>query len=182
LFGPEEVTVYNIAYKYFTIGIMINGLITLPYWSSFTEAYFKKDTEWIVSSIRKLRFISILLVSGQLILLLFSDKIIHLWVGDTITIPLSLKLTLTIHVIVQLIEAPYIIFLNGVSKIRLQLYLAVLSIIIAIPLSIFLSKTLHFGPSGVVMSLICFSLTNTILCFVQYKKIMNNTATGIWNA
>jgi O-antigen/teichoic acid export membrane protein len=38
LFGPAEVTVYNIAYKYFTIALMVNGIITATYWSAFTDA------------------------------------------------------------------------------------------------------------------------------------------------
>ncbi len=181
LFGPEEVTVYNIAYKYFTIGMMINGLITLPYWSSFTEAYFKNDFQWIRSSIRKLRNISLLLVGGQLVLLLLADRIIYLWVGNIITIPWALKISLTFHVVIQLLESPYIIFLNGISKVRIQLYMSVLSIVVAIPLSIFLSKTLNFGPSGVVIALISLSLPTAILLVIQYRKVMTNTAKGIWN-
>ncbi|HCW07928.1 MAG TPA: hypothetical protein DGG95_11260 [Cytophagales bacterium] len=181
LYGPAEVTVYNIAYKYFTIGTLVNSLITLPYWSSFTDAYFKKDFDWVRSSMKKLSSMSWMLIGGQVLLLLLADKIIYLWVGDVVTIPFTLKIVLTLHVVIQLWESPYIIFLNGVSRVRIQLYVAVLSIFLAIPLSIFLSKTLNFGPSGVVVSLICFSLPTAILMRIQYKKIMNNTATGLWN-
>ena len=41
---------------------------------------------------------------------------------------------------------PYNIFINGVSKIRLQLYVAILSIVITIPLAIFFAaEHVHFG-------------------------------------
>jgi len=181
LFGPEEVTIYNIAYKYFTIGIMINGLVTLPYWSSFTEAYFKKDYDWVRASIKKLSQLSMLLVAGQLVLLLIADKVIYFWVGNQIHVPWGLKIALTFHVVIQLLESPFIIFLNGISKVRIQLYMSVLSIVLAIPLSVFLSRNLNFGPSGVVVALMCFSLPTAILLIIQYKKVMSNTAKGIWN-
>jgi O-antigen/teichoic acid export membrane protein len=182
LYGPEEVTVYNIANKYFTIGILVNGIITLPYWSSFTEAYFKKDFEWIRTSIKKLRLFSFLLVAGQILLLLLADKIIELWIGQDITIPWLMKVTLTIYVVIQLLSAPYNIFINGVSRIRLQLYMAILSIIITIPLAIFFCKTLQLGPSGVVIAMICSTLPCGILWKIQSDKIISGKATGIWDA
>jgi O-antigen/teichoic acid export membrane protein len=182
LYGPEEVTVYNIAHKYFTVGTLLTGIITLPYWSSITEAYHKKDFDWIRESIKKLSHISFILAGGQIVLLLLADFIVYWWVGDMITIPLSLKISLTLYVIIQLIATPYVIFINGVSKIRLQLYVAVLSIVIAIPLAIFFSKTLGFGPSGVVLALISFSLPSGFLWKTQYHKIINGKARGVWNA
>jgi O-antigen/teichoic acid export membrane protein len=182
LYGPEEVTVYGIANKYFTIGILINGIITLPYWSSFTEAYFKKDFDWIRASIKKLSMISLLLVFGQLVMLLIADKVINLWVGEEIAVPFVMKIMLTIYVSIQLLAVPYNIFINGVSKIRLQLYVALLSIVVTIPLAIFFSKTLNIGPSGVVLAMICSTLPGGILWRIQYQKIITGKATGIWNA
>jgi len=182
LFGPEEVTVYNIAYRYFTIGIMVSGIITLPYWSSFTEAYYKKDIPWIKSSIRKLNYMSFILVAGLLFSLVVADIFIYYWVGDTISIPLSMKLALTAHVAIQLLSAPYNIFINGASKIRLQLYVAVISIVITIPLALFFIKYLHSGPSGVVLAMICSTLPGAILWMIQYRKLIEGKATGIWNS
>lgn len=181
LYGPEEVTVYNIANKYFTIGILINGIITLPYWSSFTEAYFKNDVEWIKASIKKLSLISLVLVGGQIVLLLLADTVIDLWVGKDIVVPFLMKIMFTIYVVIQLVAVPYNIFINGVSKIRLQLYVAILSIVITIPLAIFFSKTLNVGPSGVVLAMICSTLPGGILWRIQYQKLIDGKATGIWN-
>lgn len=182
LYGPEEVTVYNIANKYFTIGIIVNGIITLPYWSSFTEAYFKKDFEWIRGAIRKLQLFSMLQVGGQLLLLVLADPIIRLWVGESVTIPWLMKVMLTLYVVIQLLAAPYNIFINGVSRIRLQLYMALLSIVITIPLAILFAKTLAIGPSGVVLAMVCSTLPGGILWKIQTDKIINGTARGIWDA
>jgi O-antigen/teichoic acid export membrane protein len=181
LYGPEEVTNYNIAHKYFTIGILVNSIITQPYWSSFTEAFLKKETTWIKDSVRKLNIISYLQVGGQIVLLLIADRLIHLWVGEDITIPFLMKFMLTVYASIYLLAAPFNIFINGVGKIRLQLYMAVFSIVITIPLALFFSKTLNFGPPGVVVAMVCSTLPCGILWRIQYQKIIAGKATGIWN-
>ena len=180
-FGPEEVTTYNIAFRYFTILIMVNGMITLPYWSTFTEAYVKKDMDWIRKSIRKLNLFSLVLVTSLLISWAVSDHAVRFWVGDRVSIPSSLKLALVVNITIQLLAAPYNIFINGVSKIRLQLYVAIISILITIPLSVFFIQVLGTGPSGVVMAMICSTLPGGILWRIQYEKIINGRAMGIWD-
>lgn len=181
LYGPEEVTVYNIAYRYFTIAILINGIITLTYWSPFTEAFVKKDYEWIRSSIKRLEYISFFLIAAVIVSALVADFVIRLWVGDKIVVPDSLKISLTIFVIIQLLAAPFIIFINGASKVRLQLYMAILSIVITIPLALLFAKVFHFGPASVVLAMICSTLPTSVLWRIQYRKLINEKATGIWN-
>jgi O-antigen/teichoic acid export membrane protein len=180
-FGPEEVTTYNIAYKYFTIPIMVSAIVTMPYWSGFTDAYTRGETEWIKKSIFKLNIISWLLVLSQLILFILSDTLVRLWVGGDVQISLGLKLSLMLYSAVYLIITPFNIFINGVSKIRLQLYAAVVSIIITIPISLFFIKVLHLGPPSVMLAIVCSTIPSGVLWIIQYRKIINGRATGVWN-
>jgi O-antigen/teichoic acid export membrane protein len=181
LFGPEAVTDYNIAHKYFTIVILINGIITLTYWSPFTEAFVKQDFAWIKSSIKRLNLVSMVLIAGVVVAYFLSDWMIALWVGKSISVSTPMKTSLCIFVIIQVAAAPYNIFINGASKVRLQLYLAIASIFVTIPLSYLFCKTLGFGPPGVVMAMICSTLPGAILWKIQSRKLINGTATGIWN-
>jgi O-antigen/teichoic acid export membrane protein len=181
LFGPEEVTVYNIAYRYFTIALMINGIVTLTYWSPFTEAYVKKDFAWIKGSIRKLEYISFFLIFMLFGSALLADPLIRLWVGNSVVIPISLKVSLCAYVAIQLLAAPFNIFINGASKVRLQLYMAIVSIVITIPLAILFCKVWEIGPAGVVVAMVCSTLPTSILWRIQYRKLISETATGVWN-
>jgi len=181
LFGPDQVTVYNIAFKYFTIALMINGIITYTFWTPFTEAYVKQDFVWIRKTLSKLDMIVFMLIAGVLISTLLADKLVYLWVGNAVSIPLSMKIALALYVIINLLSAPYNMFINGSGKIRLQLYMAIVSIVTTIPLSYLFSKTLHFGPSGVTIAMVCTVLPNAILWRIQANKILNGTAANIWN-
>ena len=56
--GPDEVTVYNIAYKYMNILTMVFMIVIAPFWSAFAEADVSGDTAWMRNARNKLlRFV-----------------------------------------------------------------------------------------------------------------------------
>lgn len=179
LFGPKEVTPYNIAYKYFGIIPMIFSIVLTPFWSAFTEAYIKKDIDWINSSIKKLIKIWTVFTIGALVMLIGSDIIFKLWVGSLVKVPFLLSATIAFYVIINAWCMIFSMFLNGVGKLKLQLYSALFGALINIPLSIFLGK--QIGISGVVLATCVIAVFSAIWSPVQYYKIINNTAKGIWN-
>ena len=70
-------------------------------------------------------------------------------------------------------------YMNGAGKVMLQLYLVILSGIVNIPLGIFLCKI--YGATGVLMSSILLCAISAVFEIIQYRKLSNRTATGIWN-
>lgn len=178
LFGPEQVTSYNIAYKYFSIIPMVMSIIMTPFWSAFTEAWVKGDIDWIKKTVSKLRSLWLLLSIVTLIMLAGAGFIYKLWVGSSIIVPLSLSVSIASYVIINAWNVIYSQFINGVGKIKLQLYLAFGGSMINIPLAIFLAKS--FGMYGVVLSTTIISIVMAVVSPIQYSKIVNNKAHGIW--
>jgi O-antigen/teichoic acid export membrane protein len=124
---------------------------------------------WIITSLR------------SFILLLLFYPILGFWVGDSIDVPISLAIQSVIFVILLKINSVYTYFLNGVSKINIQMLTQIITIIINIPLSIFFAKTLGLGMSGILLATNCSLLMYVIIRKIQYEKIINNRAYGIWN-
>ncbi|MFN2424620.1 MAG: polysaccharide biosynthesis protein, partial [Cryomorphaceae bacterium] len=62
--GPEEVPAYNVSYRYFNFAAVFFALITTPFWSAFTDAFIKRDMEWIRRMVRRLLRIWLLLALG----------------------------------------------------------------------------------------------------------------------
>jgi O-antigen/teichoic acid export membrane protein len=178
-FGPEMVTVYTVAYKYFTVALLINGIITATYWSAFTDAYVRQEFDWVRNTIRRMEKVTYLLMAAVILQTLLAGRLIHLWVHK-VEVPLDMQITLCIFTLISLISAPQHIFLNGTGKIRLQLYTAVYSIFMTIPFAWLFCRVFHLGPKGVIFAMICTSLPVTILYRIQYNKIMSRKATGIW--
>lgn len=178
--NPEEVTVYNIARTYFNLPLTFFMIILTPFWSAITEAYVKDELTWIKSNMKKLRNIAILFSGGLIIMLFLSDFAYKIWVGDKVTIPFQLSIIFTFYNIYILFLSPYNYFLNGVGKLNLGLWLGAFKIIFFLPVAIFFVKL--WGAAGLVVALILInSLPNLIFNIIQYNKIINKTAKGIWN-
>jgi len=179
LFGPEQVTPYNIAFKYFSIITMVYSIILTPFWSAFTEAYTKKDLNWIRLSMKKLKSIWLLLIGAIILMILFSNTFYFLWVGNTVHVPMSITIVMALYVMINLWNAIYSTFLNGVGHIKFQLVAGLIGALVNIPLSIYLGKTI--GISGVILSTAILGLPGFIFYPMQYHKIIHFKAKGIWS-
>jgi len=180
LYGPQEVTPYNIAFKYFSTVTMFFSIITTPFWSAYTDAYHKQDFEWIKRITKKLSVFWLFLVVLVAAMIFCSDIVYTLWVGTEVHIPFRLSLSMGIWVLIATWTSIFGSFLSGVGKIRLSLIHSVVMIVLNIPLSVFLAKYLNMGSTGVIVGTCLCVLPQVFLHPVQYKKIVTNTAKGIW--
>jgi O-antigen/teichoic acid export membrane protein len=178
LFGPAKVTNYYVAFKYFSVVTMAFGIILTPFWSAFTEANAIGDIQWIKSIMKKLQWLWFAMIGVVVIMLLASGFIFNLWVGDKVNISFSLSAVIALYVIINTWNGIYSHFLNGVGKIKLQLYSGIWGILINIPLAIYLGRII--GIEGVVLSTCLLGMVNMVWSRMQYVKLINNTATGIW--
>lgn len=181
LFGPADVVPYNISYKYFSIIIIVYSIVITPYWSSFTEAYTLHDFDWIKSSVKNIMKIWIGIPILLILMILFASSFYDMWVGDKVIISLSLNISMALFALLMTFNMVFVNFINGVGKIRLQLITSIILIFINIPLSIFFARNLNLGISGVILASSVCLLSSVILFPIQYHKIINNNANGIWN-
>ena len=79
LFGPKSVTTFNVAYKLFSMIIMIFNIIITPSWSAFTDAATKGDMAWIRRALTKMEKYWLLLCAFTLVILFPSHMIYKLW-------------------------------------------------------------------------------------------------------
>ena len=181
LFSPSSVVPYNIAYKYFSISNMVLLIILTPYWSAITEAFNKDDYVWIKNSMKKLIIISFGSVIILLVMLLISNYAYSLWIGNQVKIPLTLSVCMAIYFSCFNLYLPFTYFINGTGKIRLQMFTLICMAIINIPLSYYFGKSLNMGLPGVILATIFCVIPHAVLSPIQYFKIINKRAYGIWN-
>jgi O-antigen/teichoic acid export membrane protein len=181
LLGPLEVTKYNIAYKYFSVFILLFNIVLGPYWSVFTEAYIKKEFTWIKNTVSKLIKVWVLVVVGILMMLFLSPFIYPLWIGSSIHIDFNLSVAVCLFVIVSAWNSIFGYFLNAVGKIKLQLFLSAFISVINIPLAIFFVKYFEVGTVGIIMATTSCLFISSVIAPMQYYKIISNQAFGIWN-
>ena len=180
LYGPEQVVVYNIAYKYFYMVPLVFNVALAPFWSAFTEAYVKQEFDWIKNSVKKLVLIWALLSTIAVIMIFASNFIYKIWVGPEIQVPFMLSVFTGIFVIIANWNNIFAYFINGVGKVRIQLYYSICIAIINIPLSIFLAKTVGLGITGVIVATNISLIFASIWTPIQYLKIISGKAKGLW--
>ncbi|MDR2409559.1 MAG: hypothetical protein LBE13_15820 [Bacteroidales bacterium] len=174
-----EVIIYNIAFKYFSLAVAFFQILINPFWSAFTESFIKNDITWIKSMMKKLIVIwgiSCIIITGMV---LFSNLAFKIWIGNEINIPISLSAGLAIYMCISNWNSIFVSFNSGVSKIRLQVFLSLIAGIIFIPWAVFLSK--RIGLMGIPIAMCLSIIHGSFISPVQYKKLINGKAWGIWN-
>lgn len=178
-FGPEDVTVYNMAVRYFSIISMGYIMVLTPFLSAFTEAYTKKEYSWIKNTIRKINLIWGVSAFGTLFLIFFSKIFFHFWLHDKVLIPFSLVVVIGILSLINNWGATFSLFMNGIGKINLQIPVLGIQAILFFPLT-YLFVKVGIGLTAIVIPQIIFGIANGIIFTMQYHKIINNNAAGIW--
>lgn len=102
--GPEAVTQYNIAYKYFNVLNMVFVIVLTPFWSAFTDAYVKKDYNWMSGIVKKLEFLWLLCIPILILMVLCSNFFYQWWVGNSVSISFSLSICMAVFMFFILVR------------------------------------------------------------------------------
>lgn len=172
MFGPKDVTIFNIAFKYFSIITLSMSIIITPLWSAVTNAYFNKDYEWIIRSVKKYQFIAFLLFLLGCILLIFSNSLYNFWLGPSnLKIPFEVSLWMLIFSFLSALGSIYVMVLNGISALRIQFISALISPFIFVISCFILVEYFNMGISAIIISSIIGNYNGIILAPLQYYKI-----------
>jgi len=181
-FGTEDVTAYNIVYKYFGVLNMIFVIFITPFWSASTEAYQKNDIEWIKNGIKKYNYVNLLLFAVGFVMLLFSATVYRLWLGEgKVTIAFSLSLWGFLYFNVTMFAGKYVNFLNGISALRIQFISSLISPVLYLTVAILLIRSYHLGVYSLFIASILANFNGFILAPIQYHKIIvKKSPAAIW--
>jgi O-antigen/teichoic acid export membrane protein len=180
-FSTSDVTSYNIVYKYFGILSMVFSIFVTPFWSASTEAYLKNDIKWIKGSIRKYKYLNVLLLAAGVIMLIFSQDIYTLWLGkDKVSISFYLSLWGLAYFGMTMFVSKYVFFLNGINALRIQFIACLISPVIYIGTALLLIKYYHMGTYALFIASIICNFNGIILAPLQYHMIINKNKRGIW--
>ena len=162
-FSPAEVTPYQVAYRYFNIAFVLFSTICMPFWNATTDAYARKEFEWIYKVGQRLNMLIAGIFVMLLVMLSVSGFVYHIWVGSEVSIPFSLSAFTALYVFILCMSQRYSYILNGINELRIQLICIIPATIIFLPLAWYVSKTF-----GTVSSLVC------VMCLVNIPGLIAN--------
>jgi len=180
-FGTEEVTSYNIVYKYFGILNMVFTIFITPFWSASTEAYQKNDIHWIKNGIRRYSQLNILLILAGIVMLIFAKDIYRIWLNGKVSIDFSLSLWGFFYFNVLMFGGKYVNFLNGISALRIQFISSIISPFIYFGVAMMLIKIYHLGVFSLFIASIIANFNAYLLSPLQYYMIIvKKSKSPIW--
>lgn len=178
LFGPQYVTQYEVVFKLFSVISFLHGLISAPLWSAYTDAYHREDFAWIRRMLRKQLIIFAGIVVAICLIALLAQPIIGMWIGHDLAISSQLIVVMALFVLISTWNNVYAMFVNGIGKIKLQLYTAIVAMFVNIPLSIFFAKYTELGMSGIVVGTICSLLFAAVSLPLQVNHLIQPVLRG----
>lgn len=179
LINPEATTSYSIINKVYQPFIIISTFIFTPLWTLYTNAYFNFDYTWIKNTFIKLNKYFVVLIIFLIILYFNFNWIIKLWIPEPLNYSNILLICFSLFVLIKIYGDIYMTFLNGIGKIKLQMWLFIFAATINIPLSVFFVKYVNLNVTGVILSTCICLLFLAIAMPIQAYKVLKSKTINI---
>jgi hypothetical protein len=112
-------------------------------------------------------------------MVLLSNIAYRLWVGREIIVPLQVSIGIAVYVCIYNWNSIFASFNNGASKMFMQVGLSLIAGISFIPLAALISR--KTGLMGIPLSMGLSVIPGSFISPLQYHKLINQRAKGIWN-
>ena len=177
--GPEQVTIYNVAYKLFNILVTGYTILIAPLWSAYTDASVKQDYAWIKKTFHRSLYFWILSLLGGMLLLAISNWFFSKWVGDSIEVPFAVSCSMLLFVCFFNLNNCATYLINGLNKIKIQIITSITAT--ALYLIIVLCFGFKLGIIGITLTMALAYVLMSVVHLYQCHLFVNQKAIGLWN-
>ena len=118
-------------------------------------------------------------VTRRFIMLADCQIFYHLWVGEKVIVPFTVSLCTLIYVCFFNLNNCVTYLINGLNKIRIQVFTSLVFTALYIVVVLLLGKQL--GIEGVVLSMAGSYACMSIIHLYQCRLLIKEKANGIWN-
>lgn len=172
IFGSVEVTSIELSNKLLSILKGFFFAMIIPVWARTNKAMAEKDYDWIRNMYKHLLLLLGVFGLGIMLTVICFHPLMNIWIGHNIDVSTYCVCIIAIGVFSEMITAAYSYMLNGLNMLGVQLFIALIQIIVNIPLSIILAKNTCLGAVGVKMATtILFSVSAIIYIFYTKHSI-----------
>ncbi len=180
--GGAEVTNYSTAFKYFSVLNMVFSILLSPLWTGVTDAYNKQDYDWIKNAVKKYLKIVVLFIGAGIFMLLVSNKIYDLWIGNNvINVSFSISLMCLIHFSTGMFASIFVSVINGIGALKIQFYAAIIAAVVFISLSLLFMEVFKFGTASILIASVISNVFGYIIAPIQvYNIFYKKSKAAVW--
>ena len=147
IMGAKMVGAYAVPARLFNLVPSLLAMISGPLWPAYADALARSDGPWIRRTFRRIAGGGMAITAMiTAVLVIFGNRILALWVGPQVHASIPLLIVLGIVCVLNAFVTPVSILLNGLSQIRIQVFVFMAMSVVNLTLSIIFVK--RFGIIG----------------------------------
>lgn len=153
ILGPSFLGSFNVAQRIMFLPATFIQMFIFPLMPAYGEAKARKDWKWVYKTLKYSLLLTFLATLVTFILLvIFAQPIINLWVGQELMPSKSVIYGLGIYMFMGNIATPISVMLYGLEETKGQAIISVVNSIVFVTLAIILTNL--YGELGLVLSMI----------------------------
>lgn len=173
--GGNDVTHYNVTYRYFGVAYMMFSIVVTPFWTAFTDAQAKKDYRWIELIYSKLSMLSNIFVVLLLVMIIPANTIFRIWVPSISHISTCTIVLMAIYFVFMIKNILYINLLNGLNKVNIQMISNIILCICLIPILFYTAS--KYGTNAIQTVLIIICASQSLVCHIVFTNYLKKIST-----
>jgi len=121
------------------------------------------------------------ILCAMVVMVAVSNIVYAVWInGSAADIDIRMSIAVATYIFILIYSMRYSYFINGIGKLRLQLIFTTAAAILFIPLAY---VVVHWTSNIIwFMGVMCVvNIPGLVVNRIQFYKLINGTATGIWN-
>lgn len=171
IMGARAVNGYALPARLFNIVASLLVLLSGSMWPAYADAKARSDAQWIRRSfVRTVKLGTGLSAVITLVLMVFGNRILALWVGPEIRASALLLAVFGVRCVLNAYLQPINLLLNGLNELRSQTILMVIMAAVNITLSIWFVRL--FGVVGAVLGTV---VAEAVVLVVPMTVVVNRT-------
>ncbi|SDO76155.1 lipopolysaccharide biosynthesis protein [Selenomonas ruminantium] len=174
--GPEYVRTFDIISKVMGFSFVLQNLAMTPLWSAYTEAYVRHDYLWIGRVFRKSLYLTVGIIMGFLVVALFIDQVIYLWMHIRLEYSNLLLGLIGFYYVEIMFCNVSCMLLNGIGDINIQMLTWILTAVSVIPFTYYWSLMANMGLEGIALGMTLSLVWLDVILPLQIFKIFRK-----WN-
>jgi O-antigen/teichoic acid export membrane protein len=120
--GAEHVAAFAIVMRLFQISTQPMSILNSPLWGAYADAHARNEKVFIRKTFKlSMMTSSIYSTSMMFLLVIFGERIVHLWTGSVIHISIGLLVVYGLWSIIDAVSNAFGVFLNGCGLLRPQI-------------------------------------------------------------
>lgn len=169
IMGAGAVPEYAVPTKIFVLAPTLLSFVLTPLWPAYRESLARGDAAWVKRTLRRSIILAALVnIPSTLILVVAGPFLLHVWVGSAVHPTMLLLVGLGIWTIMNTLNGPFAMLLNGSNVVGFQAGCAILMGIANVMISIFLVQ--RIGVSGAVYGSVIAQIVFVLLPQLWYVR------------